>query len=261
MGQAKQRKKLGVRILERHPSCCYCGGAEKATTIDHVPAKIVFPNKHRPAGLEVPACSPCNRGTSKFDQMAGVFSRLSEMDPVQTDRTEFRKLVTNVHRDFPDWRAEMAGDIGSHENELRALYGPNRDKIEGVPVGPITQLCFEVMAAKFGFALHFSKTGVIVPPGGAVEVRFRTNIELYKNSLPDVLLRDLGMPETLRQGSFDVSDYFSFRAAWFPDGQAGVYVCKVGIAFTTVSVVLANAGIAQRVNQGKRFAPGNFKSL
>ena len=59
-------------FFEKHPFCCYCGGAEKATTIDHVPAKIMFPNKHRPAGLEVPSCSPCNRGTSKFDQMAGV---------------------------------------------------------------------------------------------------------------------------------------------------------------------------------------------
>ena len=48
MGEAKRRKKLSARILEKHPFCCYCGGNERATTIDHVPAKIVFPYKRAP---------------------------------------------------------------------------------------------------------------------------------------------------------------------------------------------------------------------
>jgi hypothetical protein len=56
--------------------------------------------------------------------------------------------------------------------------------VAGVTVGPITKSCFEMMAAKFGFAIHYDKTGVIVPPGGAVEVRFRTNLELHETSLP-----------------------------------------------------------------------------
>ena len=262
MGEAKRRKKLSARILGQHPFCCYCGGNERATTIDHVPAKILFPYKQRPAGLEVPACLPCNKATSKFDQMAGVFSRVSEKDPPMTDRTEFRKLVANVHEDFPGWRAELEGDTSSAEDRLRTIFGKDRDKVAGVTVGPITKLCFETMAAKFGFAFHFVKTGKIVSPAGAVEVRFRTNLELYEQGLPEVLLRQLGEPETLKQGSFHVGDFFSYRAWWFPDGHAGAYVCRVGIAFTTIAIVLASDELARTVvGNGRRFIPGDFRRL
>lgn len=126
-------------------------------------------------------------------------------------------------------------------------------------MGPITKQCFETMAAKFGFALHFEKTRLIVPPSGAVEVRFRTNLELYEKGLPDALLRQLGPPETLQQGTFHVGDFFSYRAAWFPDGLAGIYVCRVGIAFTTVAIVLASAELARKVGNGQRILPGDFK--
>jgi hypothetical protein len=260
MGEAKRKKKkLSPRILEQSPWCCYCGGKERATTIDHVPAKIVFPNKQRPAGLEVPACLPCNNGMSKFDQMAGVFSRVSQKDPPMTDRVEFRKLVANVHMDFPFWRAEIGRDTSSAETSLRSIFGNDRDKVAGVKVGPITSLCFETMAAKFGFALHFVKTGVIVPPDGAVEVRFRTNLELYEKGLPEALVQQLGAPETLQQGKFNVGEFFTYRAAWFPDGLAGIYVCRVGIAFTTVAIVLASDELARKISYGRRFLPGDFK--
>jgi hypothetical protein len=109
------------------------------------------------------------------------------------------------------------------------------------------------------FALHFEKTRFIVPPDGAVEVRFRTNLELYEQGLPDALLQQLGEPETLRQGTFHVSDFFSYRAAWFPDGLAGIYVCRVGIAFTTVAIVLASPELVRKVAYGRRFLPGDFR--
>jgi hypothetical protein len=164
-----------------------------------------------------------------------------------------------VHSEFPAWRAELSGDTTSAEERLLAVYGADRDKVSAVTAGPITRSCFETMAAKFGFAIHYEKTGVIVSPGGAVEVRFRTNMELYETGLPDRLLRELGPSQTLSQGSFNVGDYFSYKAAWFPDGHAGMYVCRVGIAFTTVSIVLANATLAQNVLNGRRFVPGDFK--
>lgn len=221
--------------------------------------RLFFLTNGRPSGLEVPACLPCNKGTSNFDQMAGVSSRVSEMDPPQTDRAEFKSLVANVHSDFPGWRAELSGDTSSAEQSLRAIYRDDRDKVAGVTVGPITKSCFEMMAAKFGFAIHYDKTGVIVPPGGAVEVRFRTNFELHETSLPDRLVRELGPTQTLTQGSFNVGEYFSYRSTWYPDGRAGMYVCRVGIAFTTVSIVLANAKLAEGVLSGRRFRPGDFK--
>jgi hypothetical protein len=140
MGEAKRKKRLSARILQEHPFCCYCGGGVAATTIDHVPAKILFPYKRRPRGLEVPACTACNKANSKFDQMAGVFSRVSKQDPVVTDRDEFKKLVANVHKDFPGWASELSGDASEWEVSLKAVFGKDRDKVASVTVGPITKL-------------------------------------------------------------------------------------------------------------------------
>ena len=148
----------------------------------------------------------------------------------------------------------------SAEARLQEIFGEDRGKVDGVTVGPITTLCFETIAAKFGFALHFEKTKRIVPLDGVLEVRFRTNLELYEKPLPEVLLRQLGETETLKQGSFHVGDFFKYRAAWFPDGHAGLYVCQVGVAFTTIAVVLASDELARKVGgTGRRFIPGDFK--
>jgi hypothetical protein len=61
--------------------------------------------------------------------MAGVFSRVSQTDPPMTDRDEFKKLIANVHKDFPAWRAELAGDTSSAEDSLRTIFGKDRDKV------------------------------------------------------------------------------------------------------------------------------------
>lgn len=52
------------RLLRVHPYCCFCGGTVPAVSLDHQPARIMFPDRLRPKGLEFPACETCNAQTS-----------------------------------------------------------------------------------------------------------------------------------------------------------------------------------------------------
>ena len=73
---ARQRKR--ARFLATHPLCCFCGGREPATTIDHVPPKICFPSGLHPESTEFPACKECNEGSAKLDQVAGFITLISD---------------------------------------------------------------------------------------------------------------------------------------------------------------------------------------
>ena len=54
--------------------CAICG-LEKASTLDHIPPKSIFP-KPRPALITVPACIKCNNAASKDDEAFRVFLSL-----------------------------------------------------------------------------------------------------------------------------------------------------------------------------------------
>jgi hypothetical protein len=61
---AKRKLTTTQKLVKTHPWCCFCGGSEAAVSLDHQPARIIFPDKHRPKGLEFPACAVCNNQTS-----------------------------------------------------------------------------------------------------------------------------------------------------------------------------------------------------
>jgi hypothetical protein len=107
MGQANVNRRLTARRLAQHPLCCFCGGKTPATSLDHVPPKIVFWGKRRPNGLEMPACDACNQGTKKLDQAAGLFARITVTDKSSQDQEEFARIAGSVSRCFPGWNYEI----------------------------------------------------------------------------------------------------------------------------------------------------------
>ena len=48
--------------------CCFCGRYGKLTK-DHIPPKCFFPPDNRSNLITVPACSECNTGSSKDDEL------------------------------------------------------------------------------------------------------------------------------------------------------------------------------------------------
>src|SRR5271157_3478724 len=99
---AKKGKK--ARFLMKHPYCCFCGGTELATTLDHVPPKACFPEGFWPEEFEFPACKACNNGTSKYDQIFGFYSMLldfNEGNRTQADQNRIQGLRDQIAQRYP----------------------------------------------------------------------------------------------------------------------------------------------------------------
>lgn len=75
MGQAKLKSKSQQAILKSEARCIYC--EEPASTIEHMPPRMLFLKRRRPSGLEFAACESCNHGTKGADAVAALFSRIS----------------------------------------------------------------------------------------------------------------------------------------------------------------------------------------
>jgi hypothetical protein len=97
-------------FLNRHPLCCFCGGTTSATTIDHQ-ARILFPDKHRPKGLEFPACDSYNKQTRVAEALLAFLCRFAGSlrvdaprdfnrlkDIVGTEKQAFPTLLPKMHK-------------------------------------------------------------------------------------------------------------------------------------------------------------------
>src|SRR5436305_316041 len=107
VGEAKARKLSHKEILQTYPYCIYCGGLEPATTIDHMPPRIMFRGKIRPGGLEFPACRNCNLGTRHSDLVASMMGRLFPDDMSEIGKNDVRKLLSAVSNNIPGLLEEM----------------------------------------------------------------------------------------------------------------------------------------------------------
>lgn len=74
MGEAKTKRRAHGEILKRYPHCIYCG--HPASTIEHMPPRMMFYEKLRPKGLEFPCCDVCNSATKHADLVASLLARL-----------------------------------------------------------------------------------------------------------------------------------------------------------------------------------------
>jgi hypothetical protein len=75
LGEARLKKSATAKFISQYPQCALCGGDRASTTREHMPPKSLFDNSHRPDKLVMPACHPCNNGTSKADLTAAMVSR------------------------------------------------------------------------------------------------------------------------------------------------------------------------------------------
>ena len=98
-------------FLKQHPMCCFCGGQTPASEIDHQPARIIFPDKHRPKGLEFPACADCNRQTSADEALLAFVCRFagSHRTNAARDFNRLKDIVGSVNQSFPGLRQKMHG--------------------------------------------------------------------------------------------------------------------------------------------------------
>src|SRR3954447_5877308 len=87
----------------RHPFCCFCGGKAATEEIEHQPARIVFPEKHRPRGMEYPTCSRCNRQTALAEAVLAFICRFvgSFRENASKDLGRLKDVLKTVKQAYP----------------------------------------------------------------------------------------------------------------------------------------------------------------
>lgn len=236
MGASKARRD---RFLAQHPHCCYCGGTEPATTIDHVPSAQLFRLRHRPAGLEVPACRACNNKTGGHEQVAALLARMYPDPSTKDERAELSKLMEAVHRQNPLLLAELTGLSWTqlYDGHRMRHVLPSDGGIFNAG-GPILNKSIQIFCTKMVFALHYVQTGNIIPPDGGVAVRWFSNYDRLTGVLSDEWFKYFGTHETLSQGEWSVEDQFGYSWAMIPERTAATYFAYFGASFAFIGFVM-----------------------
>jgi len=220
MAEAKLKRRS---VLERYKgkSCIYCTRA--ADTEEHMPPRIMFVRKDRPKGLEFPACSACNHGTAKSDQVAAMLGRIYSDDPSEYDSDEMKGLLKAIRNNVPGLLEEM--DVPDREQRRLSRWMPKPDPGGGyIDVsGPIASTHLTVFAAKMGFALFHDHHSHPVPEAGVVRPMYFSNVQAMKGELPHEMLNLLPEQSTLRQGKKQVFSQFTYSTAAFEDVATLVY--------------------------------------
>jgi hypothetical protein len=242
--------------------CIYCGGAKDASTIDHMPPRIMFSLKRRPAGLEFASCAKCNHSANLADQLCALIGRIYPDPSTDDGIREIQSLFEAVGNNIPGAIQEM---IVSRSRQRRKRTELGLTDVEGGFLdisGPIVASYMQSFGARLGLAMHFHNTGLIVPPEGGVLVRVYSNVDLLRGNVPSELFKILPEPETLVAGKWTVEDQFRFgtRAtdergmsmsfATFRDSFAVLAACAAD------SATLTMPGIADDV---VRFRPGQLE--
>lgn len=103
--------------------------------------------------------------------------------------------------------------------------------------GPLLNRCMNIFGRKLSCALHYSYTGNIIPPDGAIFLRWYSNVDIYEGKIPEDILKIFGHLQTLKQGTFSVEDQFAYRHTMSSDGMLSGYFAMFRTAFVIVGLV------------------------
>jgi hypothetical protein len=200
-------------FIKQHPICCFCGG--QTSTRDHQPAKIVFPDKRRPKGLEFPACSTCNRQTSADEALLAFVCRVSGSLRTNAPRDfdRFKDIIGSINRSFPGLLERMdGGRIWAKERGLWAPAGPSNVNHPEVHLG------FCRIAAKLALAIYYEDQKRPAPDGCLISTQWThchnvNHVKHVKNMI-DII----PATATLKQGAWK-SDGTFFLKYLFENGN------------------------------------------
>jgi hypothetical protein len=135
--------------------CVICG-KNPATTRDHIPPKGIFP-KPRPKDLiTVPACRPCNKATSDFDEVFKVLMGIVGGHGPEGERM-FRKQTAHTLQHNLRLKREIAGTV--RDVWVRTPGGIILGK---KPAALLNSKAHDEIIGKTIRGLHFHHTGSIL---------------------------------------------------------------------------------------------------
>lgn len=239
MSESRAKRRAHDAVFAECPNCIYCAGEVPATSIDHVPPRVIFRGRQRPKGLEFASCQSCNEGTSKADLVAGLLSRLAPDAETDQERDELKKLLRETENNVPGLLQEM--HISDAEAALTQADLPQ--PVSGSFLranGPLVSAHMQTFATKLGFALYYEATRKVVPGAGAVTARWFSNVERLNGTFPETVFDILLPPQTLRQGKINVADQFLYQWRMTDDDSMAMFLASFRQSFAVLAFAVAD---------------------
>lgn len=203
------------KLLQLYPCCCFCGGTVAADSLDHQPARIVFPDRHRPKGFEFSACRTCNVQTSPDEALVAFFARAvgGHRFPQGRPDKALKSAIQAVQHSFPGLISEITQRVWLNQSGLRRrvlAINANNQQIEA-------SVCR--VAAKLALATYHKHYCKAAP--ATVKINTMWTHNQNPHAVPEVagLLAKLQVSKHLKQGAdWDTQDTFFVR--YFADADA-----------------------------------------
>jgi len=242
MMQETKRLSKTKRFLLDHPYCCFCGGAELSTTIDHVPPKACFPDGFCPEEFELPACEKCNNESRRDDQLFGFYSQLldfNESNRTPADVAKITKLRDSIAHNFPDALPDVS--TARQIYNVGSIIAPSPVAIE-VRTPRLFRDPVETLERKLTHALYYRETGKALgkshlflsefyqPQGGsAVLTKYLVGL------LPD---QRIGARSNVK----NYGERFGYKSGWKETEDFFMYIAQFGRGLIVWGIALAHEG-------------------
>ncbi|MBY6136297.1 hypothetical protein KUV61_10705 [Nocardioides marinus] len=238
------------KFLKDNPFCIYCGGASASTTWDHMPNKGMFP-KDRPGGMEFPCCEACNQGSKWFEDIVSALGGIVFNEESDYAAEHFAKRLEHLFKSHPEVRGELSPYRYQAKNATSVMEGGGAMNLQG----PIVSQALLLYGAKLALALHWKKTGLILPSHARIGVICFSNEQLFNGGRPSDLFDHLPEGQELRKGKNKSRHSFLFSSAKAEDSGATAHwaVFGDGIAYNLFVGEKLNVSVLPKEN---RFSPG-----
>jgi len=212
MGEKKRKQERLEKYKSKHPMCCICGGSKETETIEHAPPKVIFWDKYRLKGMEVPACKRCNNETGITDQFAAFYAIMQSPDFYREVSNEnmlnyFDKILKGCLNNVLGFSSFFTDD-GKFLVESNGII---QQQHKLVFKKEIFSEHLNKWAAKQAIAHWYFKYDSIFSDQGLVLVRWLTNYELMNNDRIPEFISLFGNTDELVQGSQKSGEQFFIR--------------------------------------------------
>lgn len=235
------------KFFTEHPKCCFCGGAEEASTEDHVPGRALFLGRIWPNSYVFPACERCNNETSRDEALLAwlVRIRLTELSP-EAER-EFERYTFELTRSFPEiWKGlniHSRVETRRYLKEMRlsaTSLGVGGDVVHSMDLPSQVLQVAERYGAKLGKALHYRHSGRIAPADAVVDSRVFTNANALGPQFPSEALTIITNEVEIQRAMTSLKEQFDYRFVVVEQGAASAFVATFGESMVIVVSVFEN---------------------
>lgn len=239
MGNNKRRKQ---KFFSEHSKCCFCGGDTPAVEQDHFPSRAIFDDRQWPEGFAFPACSSCNRLSSRPEVIISFLSRVHAKEENEKHALATEKSLMAIDDKYPGLIKEMK--LSSRQlREAAKKYGLKKTdgtSYSEMPLlsldSPIIDEAVTIFGVKLMLALYYRHLGVPLPATGGIALKWYTNLQIFNEEIPEQVMSSLNGFSVTKRCNTNLQDQFFYKYGISENHGAG-FITVFRMSFAIVGIV------------------------